>query len=227
VSGLTPRRAQERGVNLCLHGIGTPKRALEPDEERYWIDAATFEQILDVAADDPSIGLTFDDGNASDASIALPALLERGMTASFFVIGERIGQDGSLAAEEVRTLADAGMTVGIHGMRHRPWRSLNEAELADDLAAAVETVSAAAGRRVDRAACPFGSYDRRVLAALQLSGFAQVYTVDPRPAQRGEWLQHRFTVRSSDTARDVAAFGSEPMPVALVRRAKSAVKQWR
>ena len=24
-------------LNLCFHGIGTPKRALEPDEELYWV----------------------------------------------------------------------------------------------------------------------------------------------------------------------------------------------
>jgi peptidoglycan/xylan/chitin deacetylase (PgdA/CDA1 family) len=112
-------------------------------------------------------------------------------------------------------------------MRHQPWRSLNDSELAEDISAAVETVSAAAGRRVDRAACPFGSYDRRVLRALRCAGLARVYTVDPRPTQPVAWLQHRYAIRSSDSAGDIAAFGAEPFPVAFIRSAKSAVKRWR
>lgn len=45
------------------------------------------------------IELTFDDGNASDLTIAAPALQARGLAASFFVCASRIGQAGDLGAE--------------------------------------------------------------------------------------------------------------------------------
>src|SRR3954467_1757965 len=110
-------------VNLCFHGIGQPDRALEPDEAQYWIDVDQFESLLTEAARNPSIQLSFDDGNASDASVALPALVARGLTATFFVIAGRLGQPGSLTVGDVRALADAGMTIGSHGMHQRAWRS--------------------------------------------------------------------------------------------------------
>src|SRR5918911_1100678 len=95
-------------VNLCFHGIGQPERALEPDEAQYWIDVDRFESLLDEAARNPSVQLAFDDGNASDVAVALPALVARGLTASFFVIAGRLGQPGSLTVAGVRALADAG-----------------------------------------------------------------------------------------------------------------------
>ena len=45
--------------------------------------------------------ISFDDGNASDLEIGLPALLERGLTATFFVLAGRLGRPGSLDADEV------------------------------------------------------------------------------------------------------------------------------
>ena len=132
-------------INLGFHGVGTPERELEPDEEQYWVDAELFGELLDTALELPEVRLTFDDGNASDLSVALPMLLERGLTAAFFVIAGRLGQPGSLAADDVRALADAGMTIGTHGMRHRPWRFLDEEGYREELDAARELLEAAAG----------------------------------------------------------------------------------
>ena len=214
-------------INLCFHGIGEPERELEPDEEQFWISSKRFDELLDAAEGMPSVNITFDDGNASDAAIALPALVARGLTAAFFVIAGRMGQPGSLRAADVRTLADAGMTIGSHGMRHVPWRFLDEPSLRDELDGAVPLIAEAAGREVDQASCPFGAYDRRVLRALRERGFSRVYTVDRRPAAPNAWLQGRFVIRSTDTADSIRRFGQDPFPRSLVLAAKSAAKRWR
>ena len=112
-------------VNLCFHGIGTPGRELEPDEAQYWVGEAQFDELLEVVRRQPSLRVTFDDGNASDVGIALPALRRAGLEASFFLIAGRLGQRGSVDLDGVRELARTGMTVGNHGLRHRPWRSLD------------------------------------------------------------------------------------------------------
>jgi len=96
-----------RCINLCFHGVGEPARELEPDEELYWVDVPRFEELLDAAAGEDAVRLTFDDGNASDRSVALPALLERDLTASFFVIAARLGQPGSLSEDDVHALVGA------------------------------------------------------------------------------------------------------------------------
>jgi peptidoglycan/xylan/chitin deacetylase (PgdA/CDA1 family) len=214
-------------INLGFHGIGAPERELEPDEDQFWIDAPRFEQLLDTALELPEVRLTFDDGNASDLSVALPMLLERGLTAAFFVVAGRLGQPGSLAADDVRALAEAGMTIGTHGMRHRPWRFLDEDGYREELDEAREVLEAAAGTRIDEAACPYGAYDRRTLRALEPREFRRVYTVDRRAAAPDDWLQPRYVMRRDDTARTVRGFGSESVPRTFALAAKTAVKRWR
>jgi peptidoglycan/xylan/chitin deacetylase (PgdA/CDA1 family) len=214
-------------INLCFHGIGAPGRELEPDEEQFWIEPERFEELLAVAQQLPDVGLSFDDGNASDFSIALPALVERGLAASFFVISGRLGQPGSLAAEQVRALAEAGMEIGSHGLRHRPWRSLGEDAAREELEEARKTIEEAAGHPVEQAACPFGAYDRSALRALKSRGYTRVYTVDRRPSRADAWLQGRYVIRRGDTPDTVRGFGDDGLPRSLVLAAKTTVKRWR
>jgi peptidoglycan/xylan/chitin deacetylase (PgdA/CDA1 family) len=212
-------------VNLCFHGIGVPERDLEPDEDRYWVTEEQFGELLEVASGEPRIRITFDDGNASDAEIALPALRRASLTAAFFVIAGRIGKRGSLAVEQLRELAQAGMTIGNHGLRHRSWRSLEEHALDEELIEARAMIAEAAGRPVDEASCPFGEYDRRVLATLRERGFRRVYTVDEAPAQPDAWLQARYTIRSTDSPASLERLlDSRNGPVGSLR---TAVKRWR
>ena len=51
----------------------------------------------------------------SDFVYGLPALLDRGLTATFFVVAGRLGEPGFLSENDVRTLVSAGMTIGCHG----------------------------------------------------------------------------------------------------------------
>lgn len=212
-------------INLCFHGIGTPARPLEPDEERYWVEEEQFGELLTAVARHPHLRLSFDDGNASDAAIALPALRGAGLRASFFVVAGRLGAEGSLSADCVRQLAAAGMTVGTHGSRHRPWRSLATAELREELVDARETIAEAARHPVAQASCPFGAYDRRVLRALRQSGYERVFTVDEAPARDDAWLQPRYTIRSTDTPTTIDRLAAGGAGVTTTLRL--AVKRWR
>jgi len=217
-------------LSLCFHGIGAPgERALEPQEDSFWVAADAFEEMLDVIAQGPRVGITFDDGNASDAQIALPALLSRGLGASFFVIAGRLDEPGSLSRAEVRELARRGMTVGCHGLRHRNWRRLDEDGIREEFVTARQLISEAAGEPVREAACPFGEYDRRVLHELRRQGFSRAYTIDGRPARRPDaWLQHRYIVRSDDTPERIAALARDPRRATdFLRSLKRATKRWR
>jgi peptidoglycan/xylan/chitin deacetylase (PgdA/CDA1 family) len=215
--------------NLCFHGIGAPQRPLEEDEDQYWVGVDQFDELLGSIRHDPSIRITFDDGNASDFSHALPALLRHGLTATFFVVAARLDQPGSLTSENVRELVRAGMTVGSHGLAHRPWRSVDDAALRAEMAAS-RLIADVVGAPVHEAACPFGSYDRRVLTALRRHGFSRVYTVDEGHARRGAWLQTRYTIRSNDTPADIErrAVPERCLSSAyLTRRTKTLIKRWR
>jgi peptidoglycan/xylan/chitin deacetylase (PgdA/CDA1 family) len=212
-------------VNLCFHGIGEPDRELEADEAQYWVGEEQFQELLEIVRREPILRVTFDDGNASDVEIALPALKQAGLQATFFLIAGRIGQRGSVEADGVRELVRAGMTVGNHGLRHRPWRALDQNAEREELLDAQAAIAGAAGKAVEEASFPFGEYDRAALRAVRRAGFRRVYTVDGGPARADAWLQPRHTITTAETPVSLEALaraGRKP-----VRTAKLALKRWR
>jgi peptidoglycan/xylan/chitin deacetylase (PgdA/CDA1 family) len=201
MTGLSPRDPLPP-FNLCFHGIGTPQRELEPGEDEFWLGVDQFEEMLAMIRHHPFINITIDDGNASDLTHALPALLAHGLTATFFIVADRIDLPGALSSEAIPELVRSGMRVGTHGLAHHPWRRLGDQGLEAEMSAA-RLIADVAGAPVREAACPFGSYDRRVLGALRRHGFTRVSTVDRGRAGHGSWLQPRYTVRKHDTPADL------------------------
>ena len=216
-------------VNICFHGVGRPLRPLEPGEEGFWVQLDRFRRILDEVVDWPGVKLSFDDGNASDVELALPELRERGLHATFYVLAGRLGQRGSVSNDDVARLVAEGMEVGSHGMHHRSWRGMAPAQARTELVEARELISAAAGRPVTGAACPFGLYDRRALAQLRSAGYAQVQTSDRRHATEDGWIQPRFSVVTGETPESlrhkVAAVARPPQRFS--RAAICTLKRWR
>ena len=227
---VTPPRVP-RGcvVQVCFHGVGEPKRPLEDGESAYWIRRDRFLKLLDTIGSWPDVRLSFDDGNASDEEIVLPALRERGLTATFFVLAGRLGQPGSLDETGLGRLQDAGMRIGSHGWRHEPWTGLNKAEMARELHEARVRIAAATGYDVRSAALPLGRYDRAVLAALKKAGYSSVATSDRRLSAEGSWLQHRFSATATDTPgvlKQTVEEAAKPMN-RLAAKARGLVKRWR
>ncbi|HSP44332.1 MAG TPA: polysaccharide deacetylase family protein [Luteolibacter sp.] len=186
-------------VILNFHGLGPVPRDIEAGEADCWLDTPHFESILDRVMEDDRILLTFDDGNASDHGIALPALLRRGMKATFFVCSGRVGMPTFLKAGQIRELDGHGMAIGSHGVNHRPWRSLDDRLLQEEVAGSREALEKLLGSQVESAACPFGDYDRRVLRILKNAGYQSVFTSDGGGCDPAWWLKPRTTVRRSFT----------------------------
>jgi peptidoglycan/xylan/chitin deacetylase (PgdA/CDA1 family) len=218
-----------RSINLTFHGIGRPLHRLDPGEQDLWVSGDRFLSLLDSAVGRDDVAITFDDGNASDVERALPALRERGLSATFFIVAGRIGKPHYVDQGGVNALATAGMEIGCHGMHHLPWRGLDESGLHEELVEAKALLERTVGRPITRASCPFGSYDRRVLRSLRRCGYEHVYTSDRGTARSSEFLQARNSVGPNDEARlleRIAALEASPHK-ALGRRAKLAVKRWR
>jgi peptidoglycan/xylan/chitin deacetylase (PgdA/CDA1 family) len=222
-------RMQPRCINLTFHGVGDAARPLDSGEASVWATRELFLTILDSVAERPDIRISFDDGNASDVALALPALKERGLSATFFIVAGRLGTAGFVDEDGVCALADAGMGIGSHGMRHRPWRRLAERELHEELVGAKTLLENAVERPIAEAACPFGAYDRRVLRMLRRCEYRKVYTSDEGTAAPRDWLQTRNTVRRGDAGEVLERIARLDAPTynALGRRAKQAAKRWR
>ena len=190
-------------VILNFHGVGPIPRKIDDAEHDCWLEEDTFKAVLDLTRGQAHVQLTFDDGNASDAGIVLPALLRRGLQATFFVCSGRLDQPTFLSRGQVRELLAHGMCIGSHGVAHLSWRQLAPARLADELDGSRRVLEQVCGTPIDTAACPFGAYDRAVLRGLRQAGYRHVYTSDGGVSDENHWLRPRTTVTRLMTMDDI------------------------
>ena len=75
--------------------------------------------------------------------------------------------------------------VGNHGMHHRKWATLDNRELQEEVIEAKDRLEQIVGSEIVEAACPFGSYDRRVLRCrrrMAIKRFIPVMAAQQTPA---------------------------------------------
>lgn len=192
-------------THLCFHGIGRCAVEREPGEADFWISQSLFLRVLDDVAERRDVQLSFDDGNASDVEVALPALVDRGLTASFFVLAGRLEDHASLGPADLVRLREAGMAIGSHGWAHVPWRGLSERDVGREFVDARAAIEDASGTTVTTAAMPLGRYDRRSLRQLRQARYRTVYSSDRFPARPDSWLQARYSLTAADTRQSIAA----------------------
>ena len=155
---------------LNFHGLGPVPAWVGAAERPYWCEEDRFKSILDSISTLPqqvSTVITFDDGNISDATVALPTLVDLGLTACFFVCAGRIGRPGYLDKSAIRDIISAKMEIGNHGWGHLDWRRIDDDTLDVEIDVASKVIAEVVGRAIDKIAIPFGSYDRRVLRRLR------------------------------------------------------------
>lgn len=184
-------------IVLTFHGIGTPPTRVPEDERPVWMTEEAFVSFIASAsssADGLGVGLhaTFDDGNRSDLEIAAPVLSEYGISASFFPCTGRLTTAGYLSAEDIRQLFALGFEVGSHGIQHVRWTQLRRDSLDLEINGSKRILEDILETTIQSVAIPFGSYNRRVLAALRAAGYKTAYTCDPGFAYPGQWRVRRW-----------------------------------
>jgi len=89
--------------------------------------------------------------------------------------------DAGIRRQQVRALADAGMTVGFHTYRHDPLTGLTDEQLAEAMELGRSELAEAAGAPVDVIGYPHGRADERVAAAARAAGFRIGYSTRRAP----------------------------------------------
>lgn len=208
---------------INFHGVGEHARVLEPGEADYWLGLDRFCDVLDRIARHPDrelLSITFDDGNISDVLLAAPQLRQRGLDAEFFVLTGRIGQAGSMGADDIRALMAMGMRVGSHGIDHRDWSGLSARDLENELNASKKILEEICGCTVRSAAIPFGRYNATVLSKLRSAGYEAAYSSDKGSADAVSFLKPRTSVRHETTDSMLGRILSGKMPAwSRLRRA--------
>jgi hypothetical protein len=125
--------------------------------------------------------VTFDDGHSSNFEYALPILQSQNMKARFFItVGWTGHRRGYMGWTELRSLQEAGHTIGAHGWTHTLLTHCTEKDLKVELGEARAALEDKLGTSITTLSLPGGRYNRRVLSACKEAGYAQVYTSEPR-----------------------------------------------
>jgi peptidoglycan/xylan/chitin deacetylase (PgdA/CDA1 family) len=178
----------------ALYATDAQFAAIDPEDRPYAVSAHAFARQLDllVAAQIPVISpqaleqpgaplpggvlLTFDDGHASNAELALPLLRARGLSALFFITTDFIGErPGFCSWDQVRALVRNGMTVGAHGQTHRFLSELPDAALRAELQNSRSRLAHELQTPVRQMSFPGGRYDSRCLKLAREAGFCVLH----------------------------------------------------
>jgi peptidoglycan/xylan/chitin deacetylase (PgdA/CDA1 family) len=86
-----------------------------------------------------------------------------------------------MQASDIRQLADAGMTIGFHTLRHPALTLLDDDDLDSALTEGREALASAANSRVDFFAYPYGRTDGRVADAVKRAGYRAAFALGDGP----------------------------------------------
>jgi peptidoglycan/xylan/chitin deacetylase (PgdA/CDA1 family) len=214
------RREMSQQLIINFHGIGDPHNNVEAGERPYWIDAGDMRRIFKRVAElpkrvDPTkdglpeILITFDDGNLSDLTLALPELVKNNLKATFFVCVGRMNDPHYLNKAGILELLKAGMTIGNHGMYQRNLTTLSERELEFEIDEAGKRLSDVTGNSISEVAIPYGAYNRRVLNWLQAKPLTGIFTSDRGFTSNEQRIKSRESITN--------AMSKMPMPDMLLK----------
>ncbi len=121
------------------------------------------------------IALTFDDGpGGSTTEKLLDGLKERGVKATFFLIGENVEEYPEL----VKRISDEGHLIGNHTFSHIQLSTVNINKAKDEIVKTNEAICAVTGSTPLYIRPPYGSYSDKLLAQINMTEV--LWTIDPK-----------------------------------------------
>lgn len=132
--------------------------------------------------------LTFDDGYEDNYLNAFPALAERGMTGTFFIITDFATQDrpGYADWQQLSEMAAAGMEIGSHSRDHPDLAGKDVDYLVWQALGSHETIEANTGAHPRVLSYPAGSYDQRVIDVFRSAHYWGAVTTQQGVIQRSD-----------------------------------------
>lgn len=150
----------------------------------------------------PAAVITFDDGLESDYSNAFPALVQRNMTAQFFVNTANVGKPGYMDWSQIREMDQAGMHIGSHGHQHVDHSQPSESRLTAELRVSRQMLQDQLGHEVEWFAPPYGFVNRKTIRAARAAGFSGIATSRIAMAAPGSSVVPRVAVDASTSIEE-------------------------
>lgn len=216
-------------VVLMYHSLyeGEDTSAIDAEDLPYAVSKQNFIEQLEclvnmksgvfVPGDNTDVVITFDDGHQSNLDIAVPLLVERNLSAYFFITSGFIdSRPDFLCADGVAALANvSGMVVGSHGVTHQFFNDLSSRAACQELVESKALLENITGHRCESMSFPGGRYNKRTLDLLRSVGYTQWFGSDVGTVD----VARRFdSTVTTPTSQLLPMSGIEPLKRVAVRR---------
>ena len=152
------------------------------------------------------VAITFDDGYKDSLLTVAPIMVKYQIPFTVFVTTSFIqnGDVGFMAPSDLIELSKIpGVTIGSHGVTHRPLTILDDKSLKTELVLSKEYIENLIGKEVTSISYPKGAVDRRVRDAVENSGYRCGLTsyAGISNSARDPYLISRTSILSADSRR--------------------------
>ena len=136
------------------------------------------------ALPDKPVMLSFDDSQGTQISVGLPELVKRRMTATFFVMTVPLDKPRWMSGDDVKHLADIGMTVAAHTWDHHRVDRYSGKDWEVQLVEPRAELEKIVGGPVVHFAYPYGAWNTGDFPHLAAAGYATAFQLDVHPISR-------------------------------------------
>ena len=144
-------------------------------------DDTKLNDMTDLETNEKMIAITFDDGPWKDTTEKLlDGLKERGIKATFFLIGE----NAKNYPEVVKRMHDEGHIIGNHTYTHIDLSTLSVDDAKKEIELTNETLEQITGEKVTYIRPPYGKYSNKLLEEIDL--IPVMWNVDPEDWNRND-----------------------------------------
>jgi peptidoglycan/xylan/chitin deacetylase (PgdA/CDA1 family) len=175
-------------IALCYHDVQPVMPRGGGGPNHFTVPNASFELMLDTIAQrgaigcsladalaapgQPRVAITFDDGNIGQYENAVPALVARGMTATFYITTDWVGTPGFVNWDQLREMKAAGMSIQSHTCAHPFLSECNAGQLLIELQESKRILDRELQQDTTEIAFPGGDAPKRGLRyVIQTAGY--------------------------------------------------------
>lgn len=196
------------------HALSADGRDIAGQDPHYTVSADVFQGHLDVCASHrrpmvsardwlldariPATLLSFDDGHISNYEVAFPLLKASNAGADFFINSANVGRAGYCNWQQLREMAQSGMSIQSHSHEHRYLTSYDAVALRHELSRSRQVIEEAIGQPVTLLAPPGGRMPAYLVDVARECGYRHILSSKPGLVESAEKIvMPRMAVTSS------------------------------